>query len=71
MENANPPLSPSEAASLREQIKSEIRELREINRLIDIELDYALNDLAMAMDLNEELVTSQLTQILQMQIKIK
>jgi hypothetical protein len=53
MENASPPLSPSKVALLREQIESEIRELRELNRLVDIELDYALNDLAIAMDLDK------------------
>lgn len=55
MENTNPPLSPEEVIVLRDQIKSEIRELRELNRLIDIELDSALNDLAIAMYSNKSL----------------
>ena len=49
MENANPPLSPIEVTLSREQIENEIRELIELNRLVDIELDYALNDLAIVL----------------------
>ena len=60
MENANPPLSPSEVALMHEQIENEVRELRELNRLVDIELDYALNDLAIAMDLDKELEPNNL-----------
>jgi hypothetical protein len=60
MENVNPPLSPSEVALLREQIENEIREPRELNRLVDIELDYVLNNLAIAMDLDKELEPNNL-----------
>lgn len=60
MENANLPLSPIEVALLREQIEDEIRELRELNTLVDIELDQALNDLAIAMDLDKELEANNL-----------
>ena len=55
MENANPPLSPREVAVLREQIESEIRELRELNRLINVELDHAFSDLATALYSNKDL----------------
>lgn len=40
---------------VRNQFENEIRELREFNRLIDIELDSTLNDLAIAMYSNEDL----------------
>ena len=52
-----PPRSPEEVVIVRNQIESEIRELRELNRLIDIELDSALNNLAIAMYSNESLGT--------------
>jgi hypothetical protein len=55
MENANPPLSPREVAVLREQIESEIRELRELNRLIKVELGHAFSDLATALYSNKDL----------------
>ena len=55
MEDANPPLSPREVAVLREQIESEIRELRELNKLIKVELEHAFSDLATAMYSNEDL----------------
>ena len=55
MENANPPLSPSEVAVLREQIESEIRELRELNRLIKIELEHTFSDLATVLYSNKDL----------------
>lgn len=54
MENANPPLSPSEVVLLREQIENEIRELRELNRLVKIELDQAFSDLQTALYSNED-----------------
>ena len=57
MENVNPPLSPREVAVLREQIESEIREIRELNRLIKIELDHAFSDLATALYSNKDLGT--------------
>jgi hypothetical protein len=60
MENVNPPLSPIKVALLREQIENEIREFRELNRLVDIEVDYALNDLAIAMGLDKELEPNNL-----------
>lgn len=63
MENANPPLSPSEVALLREQIVNEIRELRELNRLVKIELDQAFSDLATALYSNEDLGTNDLEDV--------
>ena len=57
MENANPPLSPDEVASLRNQIESELRELRELN----IELDHAFSDLAGALYASNDLEHDNLT----------
>jgi hypothetical protein len=42
-------------ALLREQIENEIRELRELNRLINVELDHAFSDLATALYSNKDL----------------
>ena len=61
MENANPPLSPDEVASLRNQIESEIRELRELNTVINIELDHAFSDLAGALYASNDLEHDNLT----------
>lgn len=63
MENANPPLSPSEVALLREQIENDIRELIELNRLVKIELDQAFSDLATALYSNEDLGTNDLEDV--------
>jgi hypothetical protein len=59
MENANPPFSPREVALLREQIENEIRELRELNRLVKIELDQAFSDLATVLYSNKDLGTNE------------
>ena len=48
MDNTTPNPTPEEVALLRSQIEEEISDLRELNSMIDIELDYALNDLATA-----------------------
>ena len=61
MENANPPLTSDEVALLRSQIEDEISELRELNRMIDIELDYAFNDLATAVYSDNYLELNNLT----------
>ena len=63
MENANPPLSPSEVALMREQIDNEIRELRELNSLIKIEFEHAFSDLATALYSNEDLGTNDLEDV--------
>jgi hypothetical protein len=65
MENANPPLSPSEVALLREQIENEIRELRELNRLINVELDHAFSDLATALYSNKDLGTKDFEDVVE------
>jgi hypothetical protein len=65
MENTNPPLSPSEVALLREQIENEIRELREVNRLVKIELNQAFSDLATALYLNKDLGTNDLEDVVE------
>jgi hypothetical protein len=65
MENANPPLSPSEVALLREHIENEIRELRELNRLVKIELDHAFSDLATALYSNKDLGTNDLEDVVE------
>lgn len=59
MENANPPLSPEDVAVLREQIENEIRELRELNRLVKTELDHAFSDLATVLYSNKDLGTNE------------
>ena len=46
MENVDPHHTPEEVALLRRHIEDEISELKDLNRMIDIELDYAFNDLA-------------------------
>ena len=48
MENANPHLSPVEVARMRGQIEGQIRDLRDFNKLVTLELNYALKDLAVA-----------------------
>jgi hypothetical protein len=65
MENANPPLSPSEVALLREQIENEIRELRELNRLVNVELDQAFRDLATALYSNKDLGTNDFEDVVE------
>ena len=65
MEKANPPLSPREVALLREQIESEIRELRELNRLINVELDHAFSDLATALYSNKDLGPNDFVSIIE------
>jgi hypothetical protein len=55
MDNANPPLSPEEMIVLRDQLESEIRDLGELNRLIDIDLESTLNELAIAFYSNDDL----------------
>ena len=54
MENVNPHPSPEEVAVMRGQIEGQIRELREFNKLVTIELNYSLNDLAVAIEHNED-----------------
>ena len=54
MENTNPHLSPEEVAMMRGQIEGQIRELRDFNKLVTIELNYALNDLGVAIEHNED-----------------
>ena len=54
MENANPPLSPVEVARMRGQIESQIRDLRDFNKLVTLELNYALKDLAVAIEHNKD-----------------
>ena len=61
MENANPPLTPGEVALLRSQLENEISELRELSRMIDIELDYALNNLGTAIYADNYLERNNLT----------
>ena len=65
MENANPPLSPREVALLREQIENEIKELRELNRLVKIELDHAFSNLATALYSNKDLGTNDLDEVVE------
>ena len=48
MEDVNPYLTPDEVALLRSQIEDEISDLKELNRMIDIELDHAFDNLATA-----------------------
>ena len=45
MEKANQPLSPVEVARMRGQIEDQIRDLRDFNKLVTLELNYALKDL--------------------------
>ena len=54
MENANPPLSPVEVARMRGQIEGQIRDLRDFNKLVTLELNYALKDLAVAIEHNKD-----------------
>ena len=54
MENANPHLSPEEVATMRGQIEGQIRELRDFNKLVTIELNYALNNLSVAIEHNKD-----------------
>ena len=61
MENANPPLTPDEVALLRSQIENEISDLRELNSMIDVELDHAFNDLKIAIYSDNYLERNNLT----------
>ena len=54
MENANPHLSPVEIARMRVQIEDQIRALRDFKKLVTLELNYSLKDLAIAIDHNKD-----------------
>ena len=50
---------------LREHIENEVRELRELNRLINIELDHAFSDLANALYSNKDLGTKDFEDVVE------
>ena len=60
MENANPPLSPVEIARMRVQIEDQIRELRDFQKLVTLELNYSLKDLAVAIEHNMDFAPKDL-----------
>ena len=60
MENANPHLSPVEIARMRVQIEDQIRELRDFKKLVTLELNYSLKDLAVAIDHNKDFAPKDL-----------
>ena len=61
MEDVNPYFTPDEIVLLHDQIKDEIIDLRELNRMIDIELDHALDNLATAVYSDNYLEHNNLT----------
>jgi hypothetical protein len=50
---------------LCEPIENEIRELRELNRLVKIELDHAFSDLSTALYSNKDLGTNDLDGVIE------